>query len=305
MQKLNRVPLRALRVAEAVARLGSLARAAEELRVSPGAVSQQIASAEAALGMRLFTRSPRGMAAAPDAMAVCALLTSGFSQLSQAVTLARDHRDEVLTVSVAPVFASRWLIWRLPEFQKANPEVKVRLDASIGLVDPRHGDVDLCIRVGRGDWPNVSSERLFSQVVFPVCAPAVAQGIGTVADLARMPIIREPHPMFDWDAWLLPGEIDPGSLPSGPVFSDASLCLDAAISGSGVFLTFETLAADALAHGRIVEPFGRRRATQNAYWLVAPDGRPRRSAKLFRDWLKKEIAAAGFGAERGNLREGT
>jgi DNA-binding transcriptional LysR family regulator len=263
-------------------------------------VSQQVASAEAALGMTLFERGPRGMTATPSARELCALLTSGFSQLSQAVALAQDRGEEVLTVSVAPVFASRWLIWRLPAFQRANPEVKVRLDASLGLVDPRHGDVDLCIRVGRGDWRNVSSERLFSQVVFPVCAPAVAEGIRTVADLAGVPIIREPHPMFDWDSWLLPEEIDPGDLPSGPVFSDASLCLDEAISGSGVFLTFETLAADALAHGRIVEPFRRRRATSNAYWFVGPEGRPRRSASLFREWLKKEIAAAGFGAERGD-----
>jgi DNA-binding transcriptional LysR family regulator len=84
------------------------------------------------------------------------------------------------------------------------------------------------------------------------------------------------------------------------VFSDASLCLDAAISGSGVFLTFETLAADALAHGRVVEPFRRRRATSNSYWFVAPEGRPRRSARIFREWLKEEVAAAGFGAERGD-----
>jgi LysR family glycine cleavage system transcriptional activator len=301
MRRLNNVPLRALRAAEAVARLGSLVRAAEELRVSPGAVSQQITSAEAALRLTLFERGPRGMTPTPSARELCTLLTSGFSQLSQAIALAEEKGEEVLTVSVAPVFASRWLIWRLPDFQRAHPEVKVRLDASVVLVDPRHGDVDLCIRVGRGNWSSVSTERLFSQVVFPVCAPVVAEQIATVADLARTPIIREPHPNFDWDAWLLPGEIDPDRLPSGPVFSDASLCLDAAISGSGVFLTFETLAADALAHGRLVEPFGRRRATRNAYWFVSPEGRPRRPVKLFRDWLKQEVASAGFGNERSDV----
>jgi LysR family glycine cleavage system transcriptional activator len=301
MHRLNRVPLRALRAVETVARLGSLAKAAEELHVSPGAVSQQITSAEATLGMMLFERGPRGMTPALRAKELCALLTSGFSQLSQAIALAEENGEEVLTISVAPVFASRWLIWRLPAFQSLYPEVKVRFDASVLLVDPRHGDVDLCIRVGRGNWPGVSTERLFSQVVFPVCAPTVAKNIATVTDLARTPIIREPHPNFDWDAWLLPGEIDPGSLPSGPVFSDASLCLDAAISGSGVFLTFETLAADALTHGRLVEPFRRRRATRNAYWFVSPEGRPRRPVKLFRDWLKQEVASAGFGNERSEV----
>jgi DNA-binding transcriptional LysR family regulator len=165
-------------------------------------------------------------------------------------------------------------------------------------VEPRHGDIDLCIRVGRGGWPGVESERLFSQVIFPICAAPLADRIRSVADLATVPILREPRAMYGWDAWLQPGEIVPEQLGDGPVFSDSSLCLDAAISGIGVFLAFETLAADALAHGRLVEPFLRRRATRNAYWLVAPEGRPRRPARLFRTWLKREVAAAGFGAAR-------
>jgi DNA-binding transcriptional LysR family regulator len=299
MQNLNRIPLRALRAVEAVARLGSVARAAEELRVTPGAVSQQVAGAEAALGFALFERGPAGMRVTPRAEEICAQLTAGFSRLSQAMALAEGVREDVLTVSVAPVFAARWLIWRLPAFQAAHPDVKVRLDASIGLVDPGRGDVDLCIRVGRGGWPGTAVEPLFPQVVFPVSSPALARRLARPADLMHVPIIREPHPMFDWDAWLAPGEPEPGDLPGGPIFSDAALCLDAAISGSGVFLTFETLAVDALALGRLVEPFSRRRATPNSYWLVTAEGRtPPRPVKLFRSWLKREIAAARLGEER-------
>jgi LysR family transcriptional regulator, glycine cleavage system transcriptional activator len=299
MQNLNRIPLRALRAVEAVARLGSLARAAEELRVSPGAVSQQVASAEAALGFVLFERGAKGMRTTKRAEEICAQLTAGFSRLSQAMALAEEVREDVLTVSVAPVFAARWLIWRLPAFQAAHPDVKVRLDASVGLVDPGRGDVDLCIRVGRGDWPGLAVERLFPQIVFPVSSPALATRLASPSDLVRVPIIREPRPNFDWGDWLAPGEPAPGDLPDGPVFSDASLCLDAAISGSGVFLTFETLAADALAHGRLVEPFFRRRATQNAYWFVTAEGRtPPPPARLFRRWIKGEISAARLGEER-------
>ncbi len=297
MQGLNRVPLRSLRAVEAVARLGSLALAAREMGVSPGAVSQQIAIAEAALGKPLFVRTPRGMVVTRTAQDMCRLLTDGFSQISRAVGIVEEADDSVLTVSVAPVFASRWLIWRLYRFQNLHPEVKVRVDASIGLVDPRHGDVDLCVRVGRGDWPRVSAKQLFPQIIFPVCAPSMATGLRDVGDLCAVPIIREPNPMFGWQDWLLPGELDPASLPAGPVFSDASLCLDAAISGSGVFLTFETLASDALQNGRVVQPFRRRRATGNAYWLVAADTRLRRPAKLFRAWLLREIAEAGFGVQ--------
>jgi LysR family glycine cleavage system transcriptional activator len=299
MNNLNRLPLRALRAVEAVARLGSLARAAQELRVTTGAVSQQVANAEAALGFPLFERGATGMRVTPRAEDVCALLTAGFSRLSQAVELAEGVRDDVLTVSVAPVFAARWLIWRLPHFQAAHPDVKVRLDASVGLVDPGHGGVDLCIRVGRGNWPGTTVERLFPQIVFPVCAPAVAVRLTSPADLLNVTIIREPTPNFGWSDWLAAGEPAPDDLPDGPVFSDASLCLDAAVSGSGIFLTFETLAVDALAHGRLVEPFSRRRATSNAYWLVTAEGRALSPpARLFRNWLKQEISAARLGEER-------
>lgn len=299
MLVLNRIPLRSLRAVEAVARLGSVTAAAQELAVTPGAVSQQITLAEKVLGFALFERHAKGMSVAPRGAEVCALLTDGFARLAQAVSLAGQTRGEVLTVSVAPMFAARWLIWRLPEFHAANPALKVRLDAGAELLEPGRDGVDLCVRVGRGAWPGVAVERLFPQVIFPVCSPAMAACLTQPADLLRFPIIREPRPNFGWEDWLAPGEPEAGALPEGPVFSDASLCLDAAISGSGIFLTFETLAADPLAQGRLAEPFGRRRATRNGYWLVTPKaGRLPKPCGIFRSWLKAQIAAAGFGLER-------
>lgn len=297
MQRLNRVSLRSLRAVEAVARLGSLARAADELRISPGAVSQQVASAEVALSLTIFDRGRRGMTISPDAEEFCSLLASGFSQISQAIALSDRRDEEVLTVSVAPIFASRWLIWRLTSFQSSYPDIRVRLDASLGLVDPRHSDVDLCIRVGRGGWQGVSAERLFSQVIFPVCAPKIAEQITSIDDLESLPIVTDANAMFSWADWLLPGELSAERIKSSIVVSDSSLCLDAAIAGIGVFLSFETLAAEALSHGRLVEPFGRRRATRNSYWLVSAEGRLRRPARVFRDWLKQEIDSTGFGEE--------
>lgn len=296
MQELNRVPLRALRAVEAVARCGTIAAAAEELRVTPGAVSQQVARAEATLGLALFDRGPRGMTPTPRAAEVCRLLGAGFAQIAAAVARTEVARDEILTISVAPIFAARWLIWRLPRFSAAHPGLRVRLDAELGLVEPGRSDVDLCIRVGRGGWPRVRAERLVPQVIFPVCSPEVAERIRAPADLAGVPIIREPHPMFGWDDWLGPEGQSEAILGDGPVFSDAALCLDAAISGAGVFLTFESVAADPLAHGRIVAPLPGRRATANSYWLVtAADRSLSAPARRFRDWLKDEIAAAGLG----------
>ncbi len=300
MHNLHRIPLSALRAVEAVHRLGSLRAAAEELRVSPGAVSQQVARAEATLGLPLFERLPSGMRATPRGAAIGALLSRGFAQLDAAVALADPTRENRLTISVAPILASRWLIWELPDFAAAHPEIQVRIDATTRLVDPATGDVDLCLRVGTGGWPRVKAERLFAQRACPVCSPALTARLREPGDLAHLPIIREPHPMFDWSFWLTPLGLSPSLLPAGPEFSDAALCLDAAVSGAGVFLAFEVLAAHPLATGQLVAPLGPPRPTGLDYWLVtASDRAPTAAQAAFRRWLKRRLAATGFGGESG------
>jgi DNA-binding transcriptional LysR family regulator len=296
---LNRIPLQSLRAVEAVARLGSLRAAAEDLGVTPGAVSQQVIRAEQVLGRALFDRTPSGMVPSAAAAEALRLLGRGFADLAQAVAQAVPDRDDCLTVSVAPALAARWLIWRLPRFRVAHPQVRVRIDADLALVDPNRGEVDLCVRVGCGGWPGVRAERLALQVIFPVCAPDLARRIHDHADLARVPVIRETRANFGWPDWLGPEgrpEVVPGD---GPLFGDAQLCLDAAISGEGVFLTFESIAADPLALGRLAEPFRGRHATGNAYWIVTPgEGTLRRPVRAFAAWLREEFAASGFGMTR-------
>ena len=295
---LNRLPMPGLRAIEAVARTGSLRAAAADLGVTAGAVSQQVIRIEKQLGLVLFERLAAGMVPTARGAEVVALLRRGFADLGAAVALA-TRSGEALTVSVAPVFAVRWLIWRLPRFRAAHPGIKIRLDADLALLDPAAGEVDVCVRVGPGHYPGVSAERLWPQVIFPVCAAEYLPRLADHADLARVPVIRETRATFDWPDWLGPegrAEVVPGE---GPVFGEAMLCLDAAISGEGVFLAFETLAADALAMGRLVEPFRGRHATGNAYWLItAADGRRNRMVRAFADWLKAEVAAAGLGTVR-------
>ncbi|TAG08747.1 MAG: LysR family transcriptional regulator [Rhodobacterales bacterium] len=301
MQNLNRIPLSCLRAVEVVARRGSVTAAAEELGVTPGAVSQQVVRAELALGLGLFDRTGRGMLPTERGREVSDLLTQGFGRLAAAVDRARPDAARTLTVSVAPVFAARWLIWRLPQFQAAHPGLRVRLDASLALADPSRGEADLCIRVGRGKWPRVDAQKLFDQIIFPVAAPQVASRINVHADLARVPVIVEPKADFSWQDWLLPEGHAGISLGTGPEFSDAALCLDAAISRAGVFLAFETLTFDALARGSVVAPFAGRHRTGNSYWLVAArDRRPTPAMRAFGDWLKAEIAAAGLGNTDGS-----
>ncbi|GGK40423.1 LysR substrate-binding domain-containing protein [Salinarimonas ramus] len=286
MRNLSRVHLGGLRAVEAAARLGTLRAAAEELGVTVGAVSQQILKCEAELGRTLFERRPRGLEPTPLGAAVIARLAVGFAEISAAVALADQRREDVLTVSVAPVLASKWLVWRLDRFTRANPGIRVRIDAALELVDPNVSDVDVCIRVGRGPYPGVRAEPLVAQLVFPVCAPAVAERLRTPADLAHVPIVSEPAAMFSWDVWLRPNGLDRSMLGEGPVYSDAALCFDAAIAGQGVFLAWETLAADALAMGRLVAPFPDRYATGISYWFVtARDRAPTRAVRAFHDFI--------------------
>lgn len=184
----------------------------------------------------------------------------------------------------------------MPDFSATHPEIQVRLDATTRLADPATDDVDVAIRVGRGGLPGVKAERLFDQRACPVCSPALADRIRGPEDLADVPIIREPTPMFDWDFWFAPLDLSPEMLGAGPVFSDDSLCLDAAVSGAGIFLAFEVLAAHALEAGQLVAPLGGPRPTGQAYWLVtAPDRAPRPAQTAFRRWLKGRLADAGFG----------
>ncbi len=291
MKNLNAVHLNGLRAVEAVGRLGTLRAAADELNVTVGAVSQQVQKAELQLGRILFERSRKGLTPTAQGADILAHLTRGLFELSTAVSIARQTAENTLTVSVAPVFAGKWLVWRLQEFNAAHPGIRIRVDATVERADPNTSDVDICIRIGRGPWPNVRADKLIDHRVFPVCSPEMANRLRTVDDLARVPIIRDPHAMFGWNVWLDPNGLNEDILDEGPVFSDASLCLDAAVAGQGVFLAWETLACDGLAAGRLVEPFPGRYPTGNSYWFItAHNTRPTANTRAFERWLRHELA---------------
>src|SRR6478735_8715669 len=152
MKNLNSVHLNGLRAVDAVGRLGSLQAAAEELGVSIGAVSQQVIKAEAQLDLVVFERTPKGMVATEPGARLLAMLTEGFRHLSQAVASTQRRDDSILTISVAPVFAARWLVYRLDRFAERHPDINLRMDATTRLVNPALCDVDIGIRVGSGDW---------------------------------------------------------------------------------------------------------------------------------------------------------
>ncbi len=275
---------------EAVGRLGTVKAAADSLGVTVGAVSQQIQKTEAQLGVRLFERKNRALLPTSQLIAMQPHLTSAMSSLATAVATTQRGREDALTISVAPVFAGKWLVWHLKNFTKLHPGIRVRVEATVDLVDPNTSDVDLCIRVGKGPYPHLNAEKLLNQRVFPVCSPALAERVKQPADIEKLPIIHDPGQMFTWKTWLDLFGLDESILKDGPSFSDGSLCLDAAIAGQGVFLAWETLAVYAVKSGQVVAPFPERPATGQAYWLISGKNAPRTKAKdAFGDWLKDEL----------------
>lgn len=292
MKNLNAFHLNGLKAVEAVMRGGSLAAAAEELGVSTSAVSQQINRTELQLGRALFKRTRSGLVPTTFGARFGTRLASGFRELSLAVAMADDRAANTLVVSVAPAFASRWLVPRLSRFFAAYPDILLRIDASTKLIDLDHSDVDLAIRMGDGSWPGVDSSLLLAQEIFPVCSPGLAKSLHAVSDLENFSVISDSSTMFSWDSWFESAGVAPVAFQPGATFTDPILCLEAVIAGQGVMLAWQLLAADALADGRLVAPFGSRARSGLGYYMVTAKTRtePRKVA-VFRRWVQDEIAA--------------
>lgn len=293
MSELSRIHLNALRAAEAVGRTGSLKGAADEIGVTPGAVSQHLIGLETQLGHRLFERTAHGMRPTPFGEKLLPQLTEGFGHLERALAAARRRDESVLTLSVAPNFASKWLVPRLAQFSRLHSDIRVRVEATTILVDLDASDVDLAIRVGDGDYADVEKIFLAPQQVFPVCSPRCSERLKTPADLKSVPILRDVNAAIPWQLWLDQFGMSEDDLPEGYTFTDSALCMEAAIAGQGVMLAWQFLAQDAIAAGRLVAPFPGCQSTGLAYWLLRSVRRkPNAAMEAFADWLREEIAAS-------------
>ncbi len=292
MHRLQRFHLNGLRAVEAAGRLGSLQAAASELGGTPGAVSQHIIRAERQLGREVFTRTPRGLVPTAFGSRLLARLNAGFQTLEGALALADEDRGRPLTVSVAPVLASKWLVPRLSRIRAAHPDIRVRIDASVELVDLDAGDVDLALRVGGGRWSGVKLRRLLEHAVFPVCTPALARRITGPRDLLALPVVYDAGAPGQWNPWLSRHGLAEAELRPGDSFTDAAMCLDAAIAGQGVMMAWQVLAVDAIAAGLLVAPFPDRTPTGNAYYAVTSAVRTETArVRAFAGWIEAEMEA--------------
>lgn len=290
-------PLVALRTFEVVARHLSLIRAADELCVTPAAVSHQIRTLEAHLGIQLFRRSGRNIVLTEAGQACLPGIRGGFEMLTDAIaTLDTLSEGGVLTVSVAPSFAVKWLVPRLDRFQELHPAIDVRVAASNQLANFASDNVDLAIRYGSGRYPEVKVERLLSEAVFPVCSPAllVQQGLKKPKDLGQVTLLHDDSPDEDqscptWQMWLKAAGADSVDSNRGPRFTQSSLVIEAAIHGKGVALAKATLADADLKSGRLVRLFRDETPLDFAYFIVGPQRKlilPKVAA--FVEWLRSE-----------------
>lgn len=291
-------PLTSLRAFEATARRRSITEAAAELGVTPGAVSQSVKALEAYLGRQLLRRTSRGLELTDSAAAALPNLSAAFDALAAASRdLAGAERGGILTVSVAPAFAAKWLTPRLAEFAARCPDIDVRIDAAMALVDFSAEGVDLAIRYGAGHWPGVESRPLMAESVTPVCAPALAASISTPGDLAQHALIHDESNRMDescpdWSMWLRAAGVVGVDAARGPRFNQSNLAIEAALSGRGVALAKRALAQDDLDAGRLTAPFEISTPVAFAYWIVHPPGKLRaRPVQQFIAWIEEAARA--------------
>ena len=284
--------LNALRAFEAVARHGSVSRAAAELHVTHSAVSHQLKALEAEIGARLLRRSGRGVVATEAGQELAAALGDAFTAIGRAAMRARRGRAGVLTLSVEPSFAARWLVLRLGRFSAAHPGIDLRLAATADLADFARDEVDAAIRHGRGSWPGLAALRLMSARAFPVCSPDLptpARPLRVPDDLRHHTLLHEDDD-GPWREWLATAQVAGVDAARGQRFDNGHLALAAAEAGQGVALAEEPLAAPAIAAGRLVRLFATEIGTDRAYWLVHPESpAPPAQVAAFRDWLLAEV----------------
>jgi LysR family glycine cleavage system transcriptional activator len=288
-------PLNAVRVFEVAARRGSFARAADELNITPAAVSQQVRHLEAQIGTPLFHRRGRGLELTRHGAEYAESLAVALDRMATATERVKTaNRPDLLTVSTTPSFASKWLVPRLVDFQNGHPEVDVRLAASNSLVDLVREDVDVAVRYGSGHWPQVSAHLLMRTELFPVCSPRLFEGDRPL----REPSDLRHHTMLhlttdEWPRWLEAAGIPELDSSRGPRFGDAGLLIGAAAAGHGVALGQRVLVADDLAAGRLVAPFRITLPSELAYFVVTPSAEVESpKVKAFVSWLRKAARTA-------------
>ena len=287
-------PLRALQAFSAVARAGSVVGAAEELAVTPSAISHLVRQLERRLGVVVLTRKGRGLTLTLDGERLAAAVGPALVTIDDALG-GLMRRGAELRISLLSSFAVHWLIPRLSRFQSQHPNIELLLSTSTRIVDLTAEAFDCAIRLGRGGWPNVMADELYREELVAACSPhwLAAHRIRTPRDLARAALLHARARRQDWVHWFRAAGIPDFKARGGPVFETRALAIQAAIAQMGVVVVDPRFIESELAAGQLTMPFPLRVPLDNAYWLVWRHGRETaRPVAAFRRWLAAEVALA-------------
>ena len=290
-------PLKALRAFEAAGRHRSITRAAEELNVTPGAVSRQVKLLEEWLGVALLIRSHRQINLTDTGRHYIAEISKALSLITHATRpLIKAARSRPLRICSYPTFTQRWLIARWKEFSRQHPHIDFEFSTSLSPMDEPVDSFDALVCLGHHaePWEGWVALHLYRIEMVPVCSPdllAAHGGTISLKDLSKFSLIRGAPRPDDWARWLNDNHITGVASDNGPIFENFNLATQAAIESAGILLADRVLASDELATGRLVQPFGPVRRTQNSFYLIFPhhnatDGR----LMIFSNWLKDQVS---------------
>jgi LysR family glycine cleavage system transcriptional activator len=304
---MDELPLNALRAFALAVEKGGVRAAARELAVAHSAVSRHVRALEGWLGVMLLERAggPRGFRATSQGQRLAGAVQVALKDVRAAVDSVREQRSRHgVTLSVAPSFATRWLLPRLPAFERGHPRVEVSIVVDQRLDSLHASGSDLAIRVGQGPWADVEARPLMNDALYPVMSPAALKKAGrprALADLCHLRLLHDRDPQATWALWRK--EYGPENLDvrKGPRFSSSDLVLRAAAHGLGVALARHRLVADDIQSGALIRPFGVHAVVlDNAYWIITMPERPIRPATaLVIAWLQREAGRQPGAGTRG------
>ncbi|HYD81147.1 MAG TPA: transcriptional regulator GcvA [Paucimonas sp.] len=302
MADLRRLPnLAALRAFEAAARHENFSRAAEEIHVTHGAISHQVRALEEELGVALFARHGKRLSVTADGERFAAAVRKALSDIALAADAVKSGaRQKRLTITALASFAARCLAPRLGNFIEQHPDIEVALQSNNHLTDFTREEVDVGVRFGSGQYPNLHTELLMHDYYYPVASPGFNGGRlpRCVRELAGTELLRtagEP-----WKPWFAAAGVDDFPEPhSRLTFYDSSLPVRAALDGEGIALVRHSLVARDVRDGRLVRLFDTVLDCEYAYYFVClPSALQKPSVQVFRTWLIAEMEALKFDAMR-------
>lgn len=288
-------PLNALRAFEAAARHLSFTRAAEELCVSQGAISRHIQLLENALGVALFERRHRQIVLTAEGESYGSAIRDVFEAIDAATSQLRPGaRSDALNIRLLPTFAMRWLVPRLAHFRAEHPGIAVRINTSHEHGDFNREDIEAAVEYGNPPRHDLVVERLFGELLIPVCSPTPANGLPPPrhpSDVRLHVLLHSLHRPDFWRQWLERAGVDGVCVESGLSFENSGLCYQAAVDGLGVAIAHVAFVQEDLARGRLIVPFQLPMENETGYYLVYPRHKLRQSKlRAFRAFVLNEAA---------------